>query len=125
MPQEPLSPSSVRLGEAFAQLDAPWTPRIVGALNGQHLKVALFQDAFVWHAHEHEDEAFLVLEGHVTIELRDGALELGPGDVGIVPRGVEHRPVSPGGARVLLFEPAGTVNTGDQPGEATVEPEWL
>lgn len=90
-----------------------WHPRIVGELNGQHVKLAKLKGAFVWHAHAEEDELFLVLEGHLLIEFRDRTEELGPGQFLIVPKGVEHRPVAPEEVSVLLFEPASTLNTGD------------
>ncbi len=115
----------VRLAEAFARIDDLWHPRIVAALNGQHVKLARLQGAFVWHRHDDEDELFLVVEGGLRIELRDGAVELGPGELAVVPRGVEHRPVADAEAKVLLFEPAGTVNTGDAGGERTRDADWL
>lgn len=111
----------IDLAEKLARLDAPWTPKIVAELNGQEVKVAWLEGAFVWHAHPEADELFLVLEGRLRMELRDGAVELGPGQMLVVPRGVEHRPVAEEGARVLLFEPAGTRNTGDVTEARTVE----
>lgn len=90
-----------------------WHPRIVGELNGQHVKLAKLKGEFVWHAHAEEDELFLVLEGRLLIEFRDRTEELGPGQFLIVPKGTEHRPVAPEEVSVLLFEPASTLNTGD------------
>lgn len=112
---------TIDLAEKLARLDAPWTPKIVAELNGQEVKVAWLEGSFVWHAHEEADELFLVLEGRLRMELRDGAVELGPGQMLVVPRGVEHRPVAEEGTRVLLFEPAGTRNTGDVTEARTVE----
>lgn len=97
----------------LARVLEPWRPRTLAALNGQELKLAKLEGPFVWHTHVDEDELFLCLEGAVRIELRDGAVELGPGDFFVVRRGVEHRPVAERGASVLLFEPAGVRNTGD------------
>ncbi|HEX2831695.1 MAG TPA: cupin domain-containing protein [Thermoanaerobaculia bacterium] len=112
----------VNLHEAFASFDEAWQPRIVGELNGQHVKVVKLEGEFVWHHHEHEDELFLVMKGAMTMELRDGNLELHEGDFFIVPRGVEHRPVVASGvAEVLLFEPATTLNTGNVRNERTFE----
>ena len=98
----------IRLSEKLSRIHDHWRPRVVGELNGQHVKLAKLQGEFVWHHHEHEDEFFLVLHGHLTIEFRDRAVELEEGDCCIVPRGVEHRPVAADEASVLLFEPAGT-----------------
>ncbi|MGD8377142.1 MAG: cupin domain-containing protein [Acidobacteriota bacterium] len=116
----------VALAETLARFDDAWSPRIVGELNGQHLKVAKFRGPFTWHRHADEDEAFLVLRGSFRLELRDGTLDVGEGELAIVPRGVEHRPVADEEAHVLLFEPASTRNTGDVTGPRTVErPEWV
>ncbi|MEZ4367438.1 MAG: cupin domain-containing protein [Kofleriaceae bacterium] len=106
-------PVPLALDVAFAAIDEPWSPRIAAELNGQHVKVARLLGEFVWHAHADADELFLVRSGRLTIEFRDGTVQLGPGELVVVPRGVEHRPVALEACEVLLFEPAGTVNTGD------------
>lgn len=111
----------VNLADKFRQFSEHWQPRIVGELNGQHVKLAKLEGEFIWHKHDHEDELFLVIEGDLVIELRDGELQLGPGEFGIVPRGVEHRPVAEREVHVMLFEPASTVNTGELRNERTVE----
>ena len=111
----------IDLAEKLAGFDERWSPRIVAELNGQHVKLVKLEGEFIWHSHAEEDELFLVLEGQLTIELRDGAVVLGPGQMAVVPRGVEHRPVADGEVHVLLFEPAGTLNTGDVRNERTVE----
>ena len=111
----------IDLAEKLARFDERWSPRIVAELNGQHVKLAKLEGEFVWHSHAEEDELFLVLKGTLTIELRDGAVVLGPGQMAVVPRGVEHRPVANGEVHVMLFEPAGTRNTGDVRNERTVE----
>ena len=111
---------TVNLAEKFGRFDEAWTPKIVGELNGQHVKLAKFRGPFVWHRHEAEDELFLVVRGRLRIELRGREpLRLGEGEFAVVPRGVEHRPVAEEEAHVLLFEPASTVNTGDVRGELT------
>jgi mannose-6-phosphate isomerase-like protein (cupin superfamily) len=116
----------VNLQEKLARIEKHWDPKIVGALNGQHVKLVKFSGPFVWHHHEQEDELFLVVHGRFTMEFRDRSVELGEGEFLIVPRGVEHRPVAERETHVLLFEPESTVNTGSAPGERTVErPEWL
>jgi len=105
--------SRIVLAEKFASFSETWAPRVVGELNGQQVKVARLEGEFVWHHHEQEDELFWVIEGRLAIELRDGTVELGPGELCIVPRGVEHRPVAHGTVKVVLFEPASTLNTGN------------
>lgn len=122
----------VGLDAVAAAAEGPWQPRIAVRFNGYDAKVARFEGEFPWHVHEEVDEFFLVLDGAVTIMLREEAadgrvvergVELGPHDTFVVPRGVGHRPVSPGGASVLMVEPAGTVNVGDRheelPGHVT------
>jgi mannose-6-phosphate isomerase-like protein (cupin superfamily) len=111
----------VDLAEKLGQFADHWQPKIVGELNGQEVKLVKFRGAFEWHSHEHADELFLVVRGRFRMELRDGNVELEPGEFLIVPRGVEHRPVADDEASVLLFEPAGTLNTGNVRSERTVE----
>ena len=116
----------VNLAEKLEQFSERWSPRIVGELNGQHVKLAKLEGEFVWHHHEREDELFLVLRGHLSIELRDRTVELDEGELFIVPRGVEHQPVAPREAHVLLLEPGSTLNTGNLRNSRTVEaPEWI
>jgi mannose-6-phosphate isomerase-like protein (cupin superfamily) len=110
----------VSLVSKFASFSEHWSPKIVGELNGQHVKVVKFVGEFVWHHHDHEDEMFLVHRGRFRMELRDRAIELEAGDFLIVPRGVEHRPVADEEVEVVLFEPAGTLNTGNVQSERTV-----
>ena len=112
----------VNLADELSQFAEHWQPRIVGELNGQHVKVVKLQGEFVWHHHEHEDEMFLVLRGAIVIELRDRNIRLDEGEFFIVPRGVEHRPVAENEAHVMLFEPASTVNTGELRNERTYVP---
>ena len=111
----------INLAEKLASFTEAWVPKVVGELNGQHIKVVKFLGEYVWHAHEHEDEMFLVLDGHVDIEFRDRTVGLDAGELCIVPRGVEHRPVAAAPAEVLLFEPATTRNTGDVDHDLTIE----
>ena len=119
-------PPVVRLREKLAVFEERWSPRIVAELNGQEVKVAKLEGEFPWHAHAGEDELFLVLEGELTIRFRDGDARLGAGELLVVPRGVEHAPLAEKECHVLLFEPAGTRNTGEVDHELTVEsPERL
>lgn len=116
----------VNLRETFHRFDEPWTPKIVGELNGQYVKLAKCRGELVWHAHEEEDELFLVVRGQLTLHLRDRSVELSEGELFIVPRGVEHLPVAEEEAWVLLFEPKSTAHTGSVVSELTqTELEWL
>ena len=116
----------VTLASKFASFSEHWSPKIVGELNGQHVKIVKFVGEFVWHHHDDEDEMFLVHRGRFRMELRDREIELAAGDFLIVPRGVEHRPVADEEVEVVLFEPAGTLNTGNVVSERTVaEPTRL
>ena len=110
----------VDLASALERIDAPWSPRIVARYNGNTVFLAKALGEFVWHAHPDTDDLFLVVDGTLTIDLPDGAVELGPGELYVVPAGVEHRPRSEHGASILLIEPEGTPNTGDP---ATAAPE--
>jgi mannose-6-phosphate isomerase-like protein (cupin superfamily) len=111
----------ISLDEKFAAIGDHWKPRIAAELNGQQVKVVKFQGAFIWHHHEHEDELFLVHRGRFRMEFRDRVVEVGAGEMIVVPRGVEHRPVADEEVEVILFEPAGTLNTGNVVGsERTV-----
>jgi mannose-6-phosphate isomerase-like protein (cupin superfamily) len=114
------------LADAFESFEETWEPRILAALNDQHVKVARLDGEFVWHAHEDADELFYVVEGDLTVQYRDDdredAVHLGPGDLTVAPAGVEHRPVAHEESKVVLFEPAGTTNTGDvEDSERTVK----
>jgi mannose-6-phosphate isomerase-like protein (cupin superfamily) len=113
-------PEKVALAEKFAQFADHWSPKIVAELNGQHVKLVKFSGEFVWHQHEHEDELFFVVRGTFRMEFRDRTVTLSAGEMLVVPRGVEHRPVAAAEVWVMLFEPAGTVNTGNAGGERTV-----
>ena len=111
----------VNLVEKLQQFTEHWSPHIVGELNGQHVKLAKLEGEFVWHHHEQEDELFLVLNGHLSIHLRDRVVELDEGEFFIVPRGVEHKPVAIEETHLLLFEPLETKHTGDVVADITVE----
>lgn len=116
----------VNLAEKLALFSEHWSPKVVGELNGQEVKLAKLEGGFVWHHHANEDELFLVIRGELDIHLEDRVVHLGEGEFFIVPRGVEHKPVAAKEAQVLLLEPAGTLNTGNVRGSRTVEaPERL
>ena len=105
--------NAINLAEKLATFSEHWQPRTVGQFNGHDLMVAKVRGEFVWHKHDDTDDFFLVLEGRITIQMRDGDVTLGPGEMFVVPKGVEHRPVAEGEAHILLIEPAGTPNTGN------------
>jgi mannose-6-phosphate isomerase-like protein (cupin superfamily) len=110
----------VNLREKLSLFETHWDPKIVGELNGQHLKLVKFQGEFTWHHHEREDEMFLVVQGEFDMHFRDRIVQLAEGEFIIVPRGVEHRPVAATECHVLLFEPASTLNTGNVVNERTL-----
>ena len=110
----------INLAEKFSLFDEQWSPKLVGELNGQHVKLAKVQGEFVWHRHDDEDELFLVVKGRLVIKLRDRDVVLDEGEMFIVPRGIEHKPVAEEEAHILMFEPASTLNTGNVQNERTV-----
>ncbi len=115
----------VNLAAKLAAFDDRWSPRTVADYNDNKVMVVKAEGDFAWHSHEDTDDLFLVLEGHLTIELRDATVELGPGELFVVPRGVEHRPRAERVAHVLLIEPHGTPNTGDAGGALTAPEQRL
>lgn len=116
----------VNLADKLAKINELWSPTIVGELNGQYVKLVKFENEYVWHKHDVEDELFYVIDGRLNIELRDKTIELSPGEFFVVPHGVEHKPVAVTPCSVLLFEPATTLNTGDaETNQWTRKPEEL
>lgn len=116
----------VNIAETLARFTDTWSPRIVGELNGQHVKLVHTEGEFLWHHHDDEDEMFLVVDGRFTIHFRHESITLEPGEFLVVPRGVEHKPEAEPRASVLVFEPASTLNTGNVTNERTVaKPERL
>jgi mannose-6-phosphate isomerase-like protein (cupin superfamily) len=110
-------PTAVNLADRLNMFSEHWSPRIVAEFNGHDVMVVKAEGEFVWHSHPDTNDLFLVLKGNLVIQLRDAEVRLGPGDLYVVPKGVEHRPVAKGEVQLLLIEPRGTPNTGD---EATV-----
>lgn len=111
----------VNLAQKLGTFSERWSPKIVGELNGQQVKVVKFLGPFVWHHHEQEDELFYVVKGRFRMEFRDRAVDVAAGEFLIVPRRVEHRPVADEEVEVMLFEPASTLNTGNVHNERTIE----
>ena len=103
----------INLKEKLSKFSEHWSPKIVAQMNDYHFKIAKVQGEFIWHDHPETDEVFLVLHGELEIQFRDGSVTLNEGEMYVVPKGVEHRPVAKQECHILLVEPAGTVNTGD------------
>jgi len=117
---------AINLAEKLGAFSENWTPKIVARMNDLHFKVVKVCGEFVWHSHPETDEAFLVLDGEMRIDFRDGNVSIGAGELFVVPKGVEHKPVAERECRVLLVEPAGTVNTGDAGGTLTAPADdWI
>ncbi len=116
----------INLKQKLDLFQEQWTPKIIGELNGQHVKIAKLQGEFVWHDHKNEDELFYVIKGQLIIELRDQTITLNEGDMYIVPKGVEHKPIAHDEVHVLLFEPAAIKHTGEVVHEMTKEKlDWI
>ena len=116
----------INIQEKFTLFSEHWTPKIIGELNGQHVKLAKVKGEFIWHDHENEDELFFIIKGLLKIEFRDKTVELGPGEMYIIPKGVEHKPIAEEEAHLLLFEPAATKHTGDIQHALTVDKlDWI
>jgi len=115
----------VNINQKFNLFQEQWSPKIVGELNDSHVKLAKLKGEFVWHHHDNEDELFLVVKGKLLIKLRDKDIWLNEGEFVIIPKGVEHLPVAPEEAQVLLLEPKSTLNTGNVNNERTVEAAWI
>lgn len=109
----------INIAQKLALFTDYWNPRIAGELNGQHIKLAKFKGEFVWHKHENEDEMFMVIKGEFAMELRDKIIDIKEGEMIIIPKGTEHRPVAKDEVHIMLFEPVSTLNTGDVKNELT------
>lgn len=110
---------AINFAAKLALFDDRWQPRVIAQMNDYQFKLVKIEGDFVWHTHADTDETFIVLAGRLRIDFRDGAVHLGPGEMYVVPRGVEHKPFAEGEVRMLLVEPRGVRNTGDQGGERT------
>jgi mannose-6-phosphate isomerase-like protein (cupin superfamily) len=117
---------AINLQDKLARFSDHWAPKVVAQMNDYQLKLVKIQGEFVWHSHADTDEVFIVLDGRMRIELRDGGVDLGPGEMFVVPKGAEHKPSAPGECRILLVEPKGVVNTGDAGGAKTAPNDvWI
>ena len=118
--------AAINLQEKLAQFTDHWAPKIIAQMNDYHFKLVKFKGEFVWHRHGDTDEVFMVIDGDMSIEFRDGRVELSTGEMFVVPKGLEHKPFAANECRIMLVEPAGTVNTGDTGGELTAEENvWI
>ena len=118
--------SAINLKDKLAKFSKHWSPKIIAKMNDYHFKLVKFQGDFVWHNHPDTDEVFITLDGEMSIEFRDGKVDLKAGEVYVVPKGVEHKPLAEKECKIMLVEPAGTVNTGDVGGEMTAEDNvWI
>ncbi|MFG8636963.1 cupin domain-containing protein [Pseudomonas aeruginosa] len=117
---------AINFAAKLALFDDRWQPRVIVQMNDYQFKLVKIEGDFVWHSHADTDETFIVLAGRLRIDFRDGAVHLGPGEMYVVPRGVEHKPFAEGEVRMLLVEPCGVRNTGDQGGERTAANDlWI
>jgi len=117
---------SINFQEKFKKFNEHWSPKIIAQMNDYHFKIAKIQGEFVWHSHPGTDEVFIIIQGEMQIAFRDGVAALEEGEMLVVPKGVEHKPIAEHECHILMVEPAGTVNTGNAGGDLTVEEvEWI
>ena len=117
---------SVNLQDKFSKFSEHWSPKVIAQMNDYHFKLAKVQGEFIWHDHQETDEVFLVVKGQLEIHFHDGVVTLNEGEMFVVPKGLEHKPVAEHECHILLIEPVGTVNTGDVVDDKTVtEAEWI
>jgi mannose-6-phosphate isomerase-like protein (cupin superfamily) len=122
----PMPSSAINFTDKFTQFSDLWSPRIIAQMNDYHFKLAKIQGEFIWHSHPETDEVFILIAGSMQIHLRDDIISLNEGEMYVVPKGVEHKPVAKNECRILLIEPAGTLNTGDAGGELTrLDQVWI
>jgi mannose-6-phosphate isomerase-like protein (cupin superfamily) len=118
--------NAINFEEKFTKFTAHWSPKIIAQMNDYHFKLAKIQGEFVWHTHDETDEVFIVIDGEMRIAFSDGSVHLKKGEMFVVPKGVEHKPIAADECSIMVIEPAGTVNTGDAGGDMTVaEVPWI
>jgi len=116
---------AINFKKMFEKFSEQWSPKIIAQLNNYHFKLARVEGDFTWHDHKDTDEVFIVLEGQLRIDFRDGSVTLNEGEMAVVHKGVEHKPFAAKVCKILLIEPAGTVNTGDAGGDQTADAVWI
>jgi mannose-6-phosphate isomerase-like protein (cupin superfamily) len=122
----PTHHTAISLAAKFARFTEQWQPKVIAELNDLQFKIARIQGDFIWHSHPETDEAFIVIDGTLRIDFRDGAVTVGPGEMVVVPKGVEHKPSAEHEVRMMLIEPRGTVNTGHEGGDRTAQNDvWI
>jgi mannose-6-phosphate isomerase-like protein (cupin superfamily) len=118
--------TAINLNDKFGKFDQQWSPRVIAEMNDYQFKLARIQGEFIWHSHPDTDEVFIVIDGVLDIEFRDGRVRIEAGEMFVVPKGVEHKPVAENECRIMLVEPRGTINTGDKGHERTAENDvWI
>jgi mannose-6-phosphate isomerase-like protein (cupin superfamily) len=116
----------INLKEKFSKFSEHWSPKIIAQMNDYHFTVVKFKGDFVWHRHDDTDEVFINLEGEMSIEFRDGKIDLKAGEMFVVPKGIEHKPIAANDCKIILVEPAGTINTGGTDGDLPAEDNvWI
>ena len=121
-----MSYQAINLQNKFAKFTEPWSPKVVAEMNDYQFKLSKLEGDFVWHNHASTDETFLVIEGQLRIDFRDGSVTLGPGEMFVVPRGVEHKPYAENEVKLMIIEPRGVLNTGEQGGHLTAKNDvWI
>ena len=116
----------INIKKKFLKFSEHWSPRVIAEMNDYQFKLAKIKGDFMWHDHKHTDEVFIVIEGRMNIEFRDGAVHLKEGDLFVVPKGVEHKPCAKNECKILVIEPKGVINTGDTRGEMTIDEDlWI
>jgi mannose-6-phosphate isomerase-like protein (cupin superfamily) len=117
---------AINLEQKFALFTEQWQPKVVAEMNDYQFKLSKLEGEFIWHNHPETDETFLVVEGHLRIDFRDGSVNLGPGEMFVVPKGVEHKPCAEKEAKLLIIEPRGVLNTGHEGGDLTAPKDvWI
>jgi mannose-6-phosphate isomerase-like protein (cupin superfamily) len=121
-----MSYKAINLDEKFGLFTDQWQPKVIAEMNDYQFKIVKLQGDFIWHDHKDTDETFLVMEGHLRIDFRDGAVQVGPGEIFVVPKGVEHKPFAESEVKLMLIEPRGVRNTGEEGGEPTAANDvWI
>ncbi len=117
---------AINIADKFSQFTDLWSPKVIARMNDYHFKLARIKGEFIWHSHPDTDEVFIVIAGEMMIDFRDGRVELKKGEMFVVPKGVEHKPIAEQDCQIMLIEPIGTINTGDAGGEMTAQDElWI